>query len=53
MIQKRASALMLHLKNYEEYLRKVGVGINNATSAYENATKEFQKVEKDLIQITE
>lgn len=50
-IRKRVTELASHLRSYEEYLRKVGVGVKNAMSAYEGAAAEFQKIDKDVVRI--
>lgn len=51
-IRRRVSEFTRHLNSYEDYFRKVGAGLGNATSAYEKASKEFEKIEKDVVRIT-
>lgn len=42
-----------HLIVYDEFLRKLGVSLSATVSHYNNASKEFKKVDKDVIRITE
>lgn len=51
-IRKRVGDLAAHLRSYEEYLRKMGIGIKNAASAYNGAVAEFSKIDKDIVRIT-
>lgn len=51
-IRKRVGELALHLRSYEEYLRKMGTGIKNAASAYNGAVAEFAKIDKDVVRIS-
>ncbi len=51
-IRKRVTELAAHLRSYEEYLRKIGVGIKNAASAYNGAVAEFAKIDKDVVRIS-
>jgi DNA recombination protein RmuC len=51
-IRRRVGELMRHLKAYEDYFDKVGTGLGNASSAYDRALKEFEKIEKDVVRIT-
>jgi len=50
-IRRRVGELQRHLSAYGEWYRKVGMGIGNAASAYEKATKEFEKIDKDVVRI--
>lgn len=50
-IRKRVGELAAHLRSYEEYLRKMGIGIKNAASAYNGAVSEFAKIDKDVVRI--
>lgn len=52
-IRKRVEMLGRHLINYEEYLQKLGNHLGTAVSSYNKASKEFGKVDKDVIKITE
>ncbi len=51
-IRRRVGEFTRHLTAYEDYFRKVGAGLGNAASAYEKASKEFEKIEKDVVRIT-
>jgi DNA recombination protein RmuC len=51
-IRKRVSELGTHIRSYEEQMRKVGIGIKNAASAYNTAVTEFGKIDKDVVRIT-
>lgn len=50
-IRKRVAELAAHIRAYEEQMRKVGVGIRNAASAYNAAVTEFGKIDKDVVRI--
>lgn len=52
-IQKRVGDLGRHLNAYEDYLSKLGTHLNTTVSSYNNASREFMKVDKDVIKITE
>lgn len=52
-IRKRVEMLGRHLASYEEYLQKLGNNLNTTVSSYNNAYKEFGKVDKDIAKITE
>jgi DNA recombination protein RmuC len=51
-IKERVELLSRHLNGYEEYLKKLGVNLGAAVSAYNQAYKEFGKVDKDVAKIT-
>ncbi|MFH0840859.1 MAG: DNA recombination protein RmuC [bacterium] len=42
-----------HLLSYEMYMKKLGTSMSNTVSHYNNAYKEFKKVDKDVTKITE
>lgn len=52
-IQKRVGELGRHLNAYQEHVRKVGNHLGTTVNAYNNAGKEFGKIDKDVIRITE
>ena len=52
-IQKRVGDLGRHLNAYQDYMIKLGGHLNTTVSSYNNAGKEFGKVDKDVIKITE
>lgn len=52
-IQKRVGELGRHLNAYQEYIRKVGNHLGTTVNAYNFAGKEFNKIDKDVVRITE
>lgn len=52
-IRKNVEMLAKHLGSYEEYLRKLGGHLGTTVTAYNTATKEFKKVDKDIFRITD
>ncbi len=52
-IRKRVEMLGRHLVNYEEYLQKLGNHLGTTVNSYNAAYKEFGKVDKDVVKITE
>ncbi len=51
-IVKQVENLSRHLLTYESFFKKVGVHLGTTVSMYNNATKEFGKVDKDVLRIT-
>ncbi|MES2088178.1 MAG: DNA recombination protein RmuC [Patescibacteria group bacterium] len=51
-IVKRVDELGKHLKNYEEYHNKLGNSIGTVVNHFNNASKEFKKVDKDVMRIS-
>lgn len=51
-IRKNVEALGKHLESYDEYMRKVGVHLGTTVNMYNAASKEFKKVDKDVLKIT-
>ncbi|MEK7465325.1 MAG: DNA recombination protein RmuC [Patescibacteria group bacterium] len=52
-IRKNVEALAKHLGSYEEYMKKMGVHLGTTVSMYNQANKEFGKIDKDVMRITE
>ena len=52
-IRKNVETLGRHILSYETYLKKLGNNLNTTVNAYNSAYKEFAKVDKDVIRITE
>lgn len=50
-IVKHVSQLGTHLKKYEEYHAKLGTSLSTVVNHYNNSTKEFKKVDKDVLRI--
>jgi DNA recombination protein RmuC len=51
-IQKNVTNLMTHLKTYEEYHEKLGSSLGTVVNHFNNGSKEFKKIDKDIIRIT-
>lgn len=51
-IQKQVEKLWKHLNSYEEYIHKLWGTLGTTVSHYNNAYKEFGKIDKDVIKIT-
>ena len=52
-IRKYVGELSKHLKSYEEYHRKMGSALGTVTNHYNLSGKEFKKIDKDIMRITE
>lgn len=52
-IQKRVAQLGIHIERYNEYMSKLGVSLGTTVNHYNNAYKEFAKVDKDIIKIAD
>ncbi len=50
-IQKRVGMLGRHIKNYEEFMHKLGNSLGTTVNHYNNAHKELKKVDKDVVKI--
>jgi DNA recombination protein RmuC len=50
-IQKRVGQLSSHLEKYSEYMTKLGNSLGTTVNHYNNASKEFKKVDKDMVKI--
>ncbi len=51
-IQKNVANLMNHLKSYEDYQVKLGSSLSTVVNHYNNGSKEFKKIDKDIVRIT-
>lgn len=51
-IQKNVANLMNHLKSYEDYHGKLGASLSTVVNHYNNGSKEFKKIDKDIVRIT-
>jgi len=51
-IQKQVEKLWRHLNSYEEYIQKLWGSLGTTVSHYNNAYKEFGKIDKDIVKIT-
>ena len=52
-IRKRVEMLDKHLLAYREYLEKMGTHLSTTVNAYNGAFKEFAKIDKDVLKITD
>lgn len=51
-IIKQVEGLGKHLGAYDEYMQKIGKNLGTTVSMYNNAYKEFSKIDKDILKIT-
>jgi DNA recombination protein RmuC len=51
-IRKRVTDLGRHLKTYEERFMSLGRALGTATNQYDLATKEYAKIDKDVLRIS-
>lgn len=51
-IRKRVEDLGKHLASYEEFMQKIGKGLGVTVGAFNNASKEFRKIDKDVLKLT-
>lgn len=52
-IRNRVGELSKHIGSYEEYLSKVGNSLTTTVNHYNNAYKEFKKIDKDVVRISD
>ncbi|MDO8482266.1 MAG: DNA recombination protein RmuC [bacterium] len=52
-IVKRVDDLGKHLKSYEEYHAKLGNSLGTAINHFNSSSKEFKKLDKDIVRITD
>ena len=50
-ILKNVGNLERHLKAHEQYLERLGVHLTTTMNTYTNATKEFNKIDKDILKL--
>jgi DNA recombination protein RmuC len=51
-IQKRVEDLSRHLKSYDDFHGRLGGSLNTVVSHYNSSSKEFKKIDKDILRIT-
>ncbi len=51
-IIKHVENLSKHLLSYEENFRKIGTNLGTTVNMYNNAYKEFKKIDKDIVKIS-
>ena len=52
-IKANVEKLSKHILSYDEFMRKLGASMDTTVSHYNNAYKEFKKIDKDVVKITE
>ncbi len=52
-IRANVEKLTKHLLSYDEFMKKLGVSMTTSVNHYNNAYKEFAKIDKDIMKITE
>ena len=52
-IKKYVNELGRHLKSYEDYHNRLGKNLNTVVNQYNSSSKEFKKIDKDILRITE
>jgi len=52
-IVKRVGVLSKHLQVFEDYMNKLGKNIGLSVSTYNKASREFRKIDKDVVKISE
>ena len=50
-IQKRVSQLGVHIAKYDDFLKKLGNSLNTTVNHYDNAYREFTKIDRDISKI--
>lgn len=53
MIRSNVEKLGQHIASYDEFMKKLGTSMSTAVNHYNNAYKEFKKIDKDIVRITE
>ncbi len=51
-IRVRVEDLGRHMMTYEDFMQKIGKNLGTTVSAYNSASKEFKKIDKDVMRIT-
>ena len=51
-IIKRVGEIGTHLKKYEDYHQKLGNSLNTTVNHFNSSSKEFKKIDKDVVRIT-
>lgn len=52
-ILKNVEKLSRHLLSYDDFMKKLGLSMSTTVNHYNNAYKEFKKIDKDVSKITE
>jgi DNA recombination protein RmuC len=51
-IRANVEKLQKHMITYEDFLKKLGGSMSTSVNHYNNACKEFKKIDKDVVKIT-
>ena len=52
-IRKNVEMLGKHINSYDDYLQKLGGHLGTTINTYNNAYKEFKKIDKDVARVTD
>jgi len=52
-LRENVAKLAGHLKSYNEYFEKIGKNLGLTVGSYNSAVKEFQKIDKDILKISD
>ena len=52
-IMKNVEKLGRHMRSYDDFMRKIGVSMTTTVNHYNSAYKEFKKIDKDVVKITD
>ncbi len=52
-IRKNVEDLQRHLKSYQEYHGKIGISLGTVVNQFNLSSKEFKKIDKDVMKITD
>lgn len=53
VIISRIKELSRHLNGYEEYMNRLGKNLATTVNSYNTASREFKKIDKDIVKLTE
>ena len=53
VIRSNVEKLNRHILSYDDFMKKLGVSMSATVNHYNNAYKEFRKIDKDVVKITE
>ncbi|MEI6596905.1 MAG: DNA recombination protein RmuC [bacterium] len=51
-IRKHVEMLGRHILSYDDFMKKLGISMSTAVNHYNNAYKEFKKIDKDVVKIS-
>jgi len=53
VIKKNVEKLAKHMNSYEDFMKKLGTSMSTTVNHYNNAYKEFKKIDKDVMKVLE